>query len=163
MYVPLVVMNNGNMADMACAAAAMWNLLMAPKGFAGSLLLSPSMCKQMAEDGWLAQFQKEITRDFDILNLHINKNSMEGVKASIDYYYNRYKKPIWVTEVSQWVSQRYIAGRVWADGMLSLPALTTSTASTLARTRARSTSSSRTLSTSSRPTPGSTRTPTRTA
>lgn len=79
-------------------SATVWNQLMAPKGAAGSLLLSPSMCKQMAEDGWLAQFQTQITRDFDILNLHINKNSMAGVKADIDYYYNRYNKPIWVTE-----------------------------------------------------------------
>lgn len=72
---------------------------MAPKGNAGAMLLSPSMCKQMAEDGWLGKFQGKISRDWDITNVHINKNNMAGVKASIDYYYNTYKKPLWVTEV----------------------------------------------------------------
>ncbi|KAI9638734.1 glycosyl hydrolase catalytic core-domain-containing protein [Dioszegia hungarica] len=80
------------------ATASLWNELMAPKGNAGAMLLSPSMCKQMAEDGWLGQFQTKISRDWDITNVHINKNNMEGVKATIDYYYNKYKKPLWVTE-----------------------------------------------------------------
>jgi hypothetical protein len=80
-------------------AATLWNNQMVPKGEAGSLLLSPSMCHQAAEDGWLAEFQQQISRDFDILNLHINKNSMDGVNEDLDYYYNKYQKPIWVTEV----------------------------------------------------------------
>lgn len=80
------------------ATAALWNELMAPKGHAGSLLLSPSMCHQLAENGWLADFQTKISRDWDITNVHINKNNMAGVRASIDYYYNKYKKPLWVTE-----------------------------------------------------------------
>lgn len=92
------------------SAAALYNQLMVPKGNAGSLLLSPSMCKQMAEDGWLANFQTKISKDFDITNVHINKNNMAGVRASIDYYYNKYKKPIWVTEVS-WLFLRICGKR----------------------------------------------------
>lgn len=80
------------------ATAALWNQYLVPHGNAGSLLLSPSMCHQIAEDGWLKQFQGKINRDFDITNVHINKNSIEGVKASLDYYWNTYQKPIWVTE-----------------------------------------------------------------
>lgn len=88
-------------ADMSVAdTATLWNAQMAPKGAAGSLLLSPSMCKQADENGWLKQFQGQISRDFDITNLHINKNSMAGVKTDLDYYWNTYGKPMWVSEVS---------------------------------------------------------------
>ncbi|RSH93115.1 hypothetical protein EHS25_007468 [Saitozyma podzolica] len=86
-------------ADMSVAdTATLWNAQMAPKGAAGSLLLSPSMCKQADENGWLKQFQGQISRDFDITNLHINKNSMDGVKTDLDYYWNTYGKPMWVSE-----------------------------------------------------------------
>lgn len=97
-YAECYILHSGGQADPP--AASLWNELMAPKGNAGAMLLSPSMCKQMAEDGWLGQFQTKISRDWDITNVHINKNNMEGVKATIDYYYNKYKKPLWVTEVS---------------------------------------------------------------
>ncbi|GFZ49828.1 LOW QUALITY PROTEIN: hypothetical protein JCM24511_07231 [Saitozyma sp. JCM 24511] len=86
-------------ADMSVSdTATLWNAQMAPKGAAGSLLLSPSMCKQADENGWLKQFQGQISRDFDITNLHINKNSMAGVKTDLDYYWNTYGKPMWVSE-----------------------------------------------------------------
>jgi len=123
------------------ATAALWNELMVPKGNAGSMLLSPSMCKQMAEDGWLAQFQTKISRDFDITNIHINKNNMDGVRADIDYYYNKYKKPIWVTEFA-----------CVDDSSAFIPCTD----------QDRSTSSSTTLSMCCRMTVGSTLTPTRT-
>lgn len=58
------------------------------------------MCKQMDENGWLKQFQGQITRDFDITAVHINKNNIAAAKAVVDYYWNTYGKPIWVTEVS---------------------------------------------------------------
>lgn len=51
----------------------------------------------MAET-WLTPFKQAITRDWDITNIHINKNSVAGAKADIDYYYNKYGKPIWVSE-----------------------------------------------------------------
>ena len=36
--------------------------MMVPKGEQGSLLVSPSMCKQLAENGWLKEFQTKINR-----------------------------------------------------------------------------------------------------
>lgn len=93
----------------------LWNTLIAPKGWAGSVLLSPSMCKQAAEHGWLQPFQSKISKDWDITNIHVNKNSAAGIYADIvsvtfaprlcvsdapvqDHYWNTYGKPIWVTE-----------------------------------------------------------------
>lgn len=63
-------------------------------------MISPSMCHQAAEEytKWLSAFSSQISTSWDITNLHINKNSMDGVKTDIDYYYNTYGKPIWVTE-----------------------------------------------------------------
>lgn len=60
------------------------------------------MCHQAAEQytQWLAGFSAKISTSFDVVNLHINKNSMAGVKADLDYYYSVYQKPMWVTEVS---------------------------------------------------------------
>ena len=37
---------------------------------------------------------------WDITAIHVNKNSQTGVQEDIDYYWNTYGKPIWVTEVS---------------------------------------------------------------
>ncbi|TYJ55439.1 hypothetical protein B9479_003825 [Cryptococcus floricola] len=89
-------------ANIAVAdAVTVWENNIAQWKDKGSLLLSPSMCHQAAEQyiGWLSSFESQISTDFDILNLHINKNSMDGVKADIDYYYNNFgQKPIWVTE-----------------------------------------------------------------
>ncbi|WWD20455.1 hypothetical protein CI109_104931 [Kwoniella shandongensis] len=80
--------------------ASVWNSVIAPWKSQGSLLISPSMCHQKAEEyiQWLAGFTKQISTPFDIVNLHINKNSMEGVKADLDYYWSVYQKPMWVTE-----------------------------------------------------------------
>lgn len=61
----------------------LWNQLIAPKGWAGSVLLSPSMCKQAAEHGWLQPFQSKISKDWDITNIHVNKNSAAGIYADI--------------------------------------------------------------------------------
>ncbi|WWC73899.1 uncharacterized protein I206_107871 [Kwoniella pini CBS 10737] len=82
------------------AAAALWNALIGKWKAQGSTLLSPSMCHQAADQytGYLSSFQSQITVPWDITNIHINKNSMEGVNADIDYYYNTFGKPIWVTE-----------------------------------------------------------------
>jgi hypothetical protein len=157
-------------ASMSVAeTATLWNAQMAPKGAAGSLLLSPSMCKQADENGWLKQFQGQISRDFDITNLHINKNSMDGVKADLDYYWNTYNKPMWVSEVSEKRERRisaiqgiFVANyKSFADPLPSSLALTTPTDSHLVPTRARSTRSSTTLSLFSSRTLVSTPTPTR--
>ncbi|WWC92615.1 uncharacterized protein L201_007574 [Kwoniella dendrophila CBS 6074] len=81
-------------------AAALWNSLIGPWKAKGSTLLSPSMCHQAADayTGYLSAFEKQISVPWDITNIHVNKNNMDGVKADIDYYYNTFGKPIWVTE-----------------------------------------------------------------
>jgi hypothetical protein len=79
---------------------ALWNSVVAPKGAAGSLLISPSMCHQADEQGWLGPFQSQITRDWDITNVHINKVDAAGIRSVLDHYWNTYGKPMWVTEVS---------------------------------------------------------------
>lgn len=76
----------------------LWDSVVAPWKDKGSILLSPSMCHQAAESGWLPPFEAAISTPWDVTNIHINKNSMDGVKADIDHYYNTYGKPIWVTE-----------------------------------------------------------------
>ncbi|GFZ44057.1 hypothetical protein JCM24511_01778 [Saitozyma sp. JCM 24511] len=77
---------------------ALWNQYVAPKGQAGSVLISPSMCKQAAESGWLGPFRSQISRDWDITNVHINKNSAAGISLDLDHYWNTYGKPMWITE-----------------------------------------------------------------
>jgi hypothetical protein len=79
-------------------AATTWNELIAPHGATGSLLISPSMCKQ-ADEEFLTPFKAAITTDWDVTNLHINKVDMAGVKKDLDHYWDTYKKPMWVTEV----------------------------------------------------------------
>lgn len=59
-------------------AADLWNRMMVPKGNEGSLLVSPSMCKQLAENGWLKEFQGKISRlVYDSLSKYAN---LEGRK-----------------------------------------------------------------------------------
>lgn len=77
---------------------SLWNQYIAPKGRAGSLLGSPAMCKQKDED-WLAQFRgQKLDADWDFTAIHVYKDNMQGVQQDIDHYWNKYKKPIWVTE-----------------------------------------------------------------
>jgi len=78
-------------------AANLWNNLVAPMGKRGTLLGSPSMCKQADED-WLTPFGQKTGFNWNFTAIHINKNSMDGVRKDIDHYWNTYKKPIWVTE-----------------------------------------------------------------
>ncbi|KAF5382166.1 hypothetical protein D9615_004460 [Tricholomella constricta] len=74
-----------------------WESLIVPLGKKGSLMGSPSMCKQ-ADETWLAQFRSKISTEWDFTAVHINKNNLEGVKKDIEHYWTTYKKPIWVTE-----------------------------------------------------------------
>ncbi|PRP88284.1 hypothetical protein PROFUN_03393 [Planoprotostelium fungivorum] len=78
-------------------AVDLWNNWVAPMGKRGTLLGSPSMCKQADED-WLTPFGQRTNFNWNFTNIHINKNSMAGVKKDIDYYYKKYQKPIWVSE-----------------------------------------------------------------
>lgn len=75
-----------------------WNSLLAPLGAKGTILGSPSACKQKDET-WLKQMTaKPLQRPWDVTSVHINKNSLDGVKADVDYYLRTYQKPIWVSE-----------------------------------------------------------------
>ncbi|KAL7931277.1 glycoside hydrolase family 128 protein [Trichoderma chlorosporum] len=77
---------------------SLWNSLIAPMGQKGALLGSPAMCRQK-DESWLKQFnQQPLTRSWDFTSIHIFKPDMTGVQADIDYYWNTYQKPLWVTE-----------------------------------------------------------------
>lgn len=86
-------------ADLRVAqGVSLWNQYIAPKGRAGSLLGSPSMCKQK-DEGWLAKFRtQKLDADWDFTAIHVYKDNMQGVQEDIDHYWNKYGKPIWVTE-----------------------------------------------------------------
>jgi hypothetical protein len=88
----------GTSADMAVEQAVqVWNDKIAPWGDKGSLLGSPSMCRQLSES-WLAQFNSgALRRSWDFTAIHIYKPDMEGVRQDIEHY-AQYGKPIWVTE-----------------------------------------------------------------
>lgn len=73
-----------------------WEQYIAPFKAKGTKLVSPSMCKQVAET-WLKDFSEQITTDWDLTNVHINKNNMAGVNADLDHYAS-YGKPLWITE-----------------------------------------------------------------
>lgn len=94
------------------SAATLWNNVIAPHGAEGSLLLSPSMCHQ-ADETFLTPFEKEITTPWDVTNLHINKIDMAGVNKDLDYYWNTYGKPMWVTEVSCCVDMTLLWNPGW--------------------------------------------------
>ena len=79
------------------AGAADWNKLLAPLGRKGTILGSPSMCKQYDET-WLTPFKHSISHPWDVTAVHINKPNLAGAKQDIEYYAKKYKKPIWVAE-----------------------------------------------------------------
>ncbi|OQO01901.1 hypothetical protein B0A48_12374 [Cryoendolithus antarcticus] len=78
-------------------AASDWDSLIAPLAKEGTVLGSPSMCKQKDED-FLTPFKSAISTDWDVTSVHINKPDLDGVKAVVEYYWNTYQKPIWVSE-----------------------------------------------------------------
>ncbi|GAA5859994.1 hypothetical protein JCM8547_003049 [Rhodosporidiobolus lusitaniae] len=81
------------------SAATLWDSLMGPLKENGTLLGSPSMCKQYDESGWLTPFDNATKNKFDFVAIHVNKNSIKSVRKDIDHYWNAYgQRPIWVTE-----------------------------------------------------------------
>jgi hypothetical protein len=88
---------SGSAGVSVAAGAAHWESLIAPLGRKGTLMGSPAMCKQ-ADETWLAEFRSKISTQWDFTAIHINKNSIAGAKKDIDHYWNKYRKPIWVTE-----------------------------------------------------------------
>ncbi|WWD17356.1 hypothetical protein CI109_101797 [Kwoniella shandongensis] len=75
----------------------LWNQDVAPKGDAGSYLVSPSMCKQAAESGWLQPFLDGVTRKPDAINVHCNKVDRAGIEEVLNHY-AKYGLPLWITE-----------------------------------------------------------------
>ena len=85
-------------SDMSTSAGASdWNNLIAPLAKKGTILGSPSMCKQYDED-WLTPFKESINVHWDVTAVHINKPNVSEAKMDIEYYWSTYKKPIWVAE-----------------------------------------------------------------
>ncbi|KAF4338637.1 hypothetical protein FBEOM_7454 [Fusarium beomiforme] len=79
-------------------AVNLWNQMIVPHGNKGALLGSPSMCMQKDEK-WLKKFNAaSLAKKWNFTAIHIYKPNMAGVQADIDYYWNTYRKPLWVTE-----------------------------------------------------------------
>ena len=78
------------------SAADSWNSLLVPLAKKGTVLGSPSMCKQKDED-FLTPFKAKLTQSWNITSIHINKPDLAGVKADVEYY-RKYGKPIFVSE-----------------------------------------------------------------
>ncbi|KAI5362523.1 Putative glycoside hydrolase superfamily [Septoria linicola] len=79
------------------AAANNWNNLLVPIAKKGTVLGSPSMCKQFDED-FLTPFKAKITSPWNITSIHVNKPNLAGIKADVEYYRKKYGKPIFVSE-----------------------------------------------------------------
>ena len=85
-------------SDMSIASAAQdWSKLLAPLAKKGTMLGSPSMCKQYDED-FLTPFQQRISRTWDVTSIHINKPNVSEAKKVVEYYVQKYKRPVWVSE-----------------------------------------------------------------
>ena len=81
-------------------AASLWSKYLAPLAARGTKLGSPSLAKQMDET-WLTHFEDASEKpSWDFTCIHANKNSSTLVAADVEYYYNKYKKPVWVSEFS---------------------------------------------------------------
>ncbi|KAJ9119926.1 hypothetical protein QFC24_005409 [Naganishia onofrii] len=76
---------------------SLWNELVGPWAAKGSILIGPSMCKQAAESGWLKPFMEGVQVKPTVTNVHINKNTREGIMADLDHYAS-YGLPMIVTE-----------------------------------------------------------------
>ncbi|KAI9667255.1 MAG: hypothetical protein M1821_000069 [Bathelium mastoideum] len=83
---------------------SVWNQKLAPLASKGTLLGSPSMCKQYSEN-WLTPFSVDATTGKSLLlaewqytSIHINKNNVQGVMKDVGYYWTKYQKPVWVSE-----------------------------------------------------------------
>jgi len=82
------------------SAAATWSTTLAKLEQKGTLVGSPSLAKQLADD-WLGPFENTPQHpEWNFTCIHTNKNSSDGVEADVEQYLARYKKPIWVSEFS---------------------------------------------------------------
>ena len=58
---------------------------------------SSALFPEQAAEDWLTPFSKQINTPWDYTDVHINKNSIEGIKKDLDHYAS-YGKPLWVSE-----------------------------------------------------------------
>lgn len=78
-------------------AITSWNDLLAPLGKNGTMLSSPSMCKQYDED-FLTPFSAQIDGTWDVTSIHVYKPTLDEAKKDVEYFVDTYGKPVWVTE-----------------------------------------------------------------
>ncbi|KAF6241884.1 hypothetical protein HO173_000596 [Letharia columbiana] len=82
----------------APTAATAWKATLGKLG--NTLVGSPSMATQMDET-WLTPFMEALgvtEPPWDYTCIHTNKNTSDGVKADVGYYWTKYGKPVWVSE-----------------------------------------------------------------
>ena len=85
-------------SDMSVSSAASaWDKLVVPLAAKGTVLGSPSMCKQYNED-FLTSFNSSIKQSWDVTSIHINKPNVSEAMKDVEYYVQKYQKPIWVSE-----------------------------------------------------------------
>ena len=78
--------------------AQKWNSMLAPLASRGTVLGSPSMCKQTAEN-WLTPFKEAgLHADWKVTSIHVNVADLAGVQRDVEHYASKYGKPIWVSE-----------------------------------------------------------------
>jgi len=90
--------SSSNIPDVQTGLDA-WRQYIAPLSSRGILLGSPPMCKQLDED-WLTQFValNGGSVSWDVTSIHVNKPTVdEGIKV-VEYYANKFGKPVWVSE-----------------------------------------------------------------
>lgn len=143
------------------SAASSWDSLLAPLAAKGTVLGSPPLCKQLDET-FLAPFGQAISGTWDVTSVHINKPNVSEAQKVVEYYKEKYGKPVWVSEFACVNDQpSWNVSEVVGDGFGKDLMLTTS--SSLAPTRPRSTAISPGVSPTSKATQMSSPTVHRTA
>ncbi|CAJ2508965.1 Uu.00g139910.m01.CDS01 [Anthostomella pinea] len=79
------------------SAAIAWDSLIAPLAANGTVLGSPSMCKQKDED-FLTPFNAAISTTWDVTSIHINTPNVSEAQKDVEYYVEKYGQPVWVSE-----------------------------------------------------------------
>lgn len=69
-----------------------------PLAAKGTVLGSPSMCKQSSEN-WLAPFKAAgLDADWNVTSIHVNVNSLAGAQKDVNHYVAKYGKKVFVSE-----------------------------------------------------------------
>ena len=81
------------------SAISSWNNYLAPLKEKGTILGSPGPCKQNAET-FLTPFESGLSVPWDVTTFHLYKNTLAEVEQVVSCYVNKYKKPVWITEIT---------------------------------------------------------------